>query len=127
MLDDLEEGGLIEQVGLEIGCVDRDQPLRGGRDLVDRRANLGEGGENRQGLGPLARHGGRAPRAGGFRRIARVRELRQSTVQVKFPGYCHEWRPAFACMGGRLTGILVTARGFPLPNRSRFGGRICSQ
>src|SRR6185437_11459377 len=34
MLDDLEEGRLIVQIGLEVGGVDGDQALRGRGDLV---------------------------------------------------------------------------------------------
>ena len=55
VLDDFEKGGLIVEIGLEVGGVDGDQALRGGGDLVDGGAHLGERGEHGERFGALAR------------------------------------------------------------------------
>src|ERR1700722_6827500 len=120
VLDDLEKGALVVEVRLQIGGIDGDETLGGGGDFIDRGAYFRERGQDRQGLTvlPVEPGGATAARVGG---IAGVGELRQRTVDVDFPGYCHTWRLRIAGTKGRLRRILVRKPHKSVRSGSRFG------
>ena len=75
---------LVVQVGLEIGRVDRDQPLRGGGGGVHGGPRFGERGQNGQGFGGRPGTWGLSPV--GLGRITGARKLRERALHVGFPG-----------------------------------------
>ncbi len=101
MLDDLEERRLVVEIGLEVGGVNRDQPLRHGGNFVHRRPRLGERAQNGKGLCTVPRC---RRRPHGFGCIARVSELSKGTGCIGFPGSIHELQPVSACFDTQAGG-----------------------